>query len=534
MGRMPSRMRLIAWSLTLALVAGTVGVLTAAAPASAGTSFQEPPRVSWVYTDSREKDASIAPTSDVPVGSWRDAQGKHHKSRTFVTFDISGLGGKRIVSAELFLRDVATTNCDLRALEIWETTDPASPPTWRDSPTQASLAATIGPSICPGSIGRDLSATVRAAVEDGRTLLSLVIRVPDAVEGDVRHGRVLSRSTGIHLSVGYNSLPGVVDEHLYNNLRPCDTDAPYNFLAVRFPGPTLSAMFLDADQSDIVAGEFAFWPVDDPAQRTVLTRSFAGSGSVVSVTADVNAFDDGRTYAWAARAHDGTDSSPWSRTCFFTADKTPPATAPSVTSPHYLPDQFNQGGIPATFTFTPNGVDDVAAYQYTFSDPFGVPVVPIGPNGIPQWSDPFDRPGFVRPGPDGSATVTLELPSSFVVRLQVRSWDRAYNAGPGTAYRFFVTDTSPTVSRDSGRVRAGQPFTMQFAPHPDLADVIEYSYRINSAEPQTVAAGPDGTATATLTLTELGFYDIGYGAAAPTGGSHRREAFSSSSPTGQP
>ena len=35
---------------------------------------------------------------------------------------------------------------------------------------------------------------------------------------------------------------------------------------------------------------------------------------------------------------------------------------------------------------------------------------------------------------------------------------------------------------------------MQFAPHPDLADVIEYSYSINSAEPQTVAAGPDGTA----------------------------------------
>jgi hypothetical protein len=61
------------------------------------------------------------------------------------------------------------------------------------------------------------------------------------------------------------------------------------------------------------------------------------------------------------------------------------------------------------------------------------PTWSTGPNGFPQWTDPFSRPDFVRASDlGGSATITLVPPHAGPQTLSVRSYDRAFNASAVT------------------------------------------------------------------------------------------------------
>jgi hypothetical protein len=63
---------------------------------------------------------------DVPVGSWRDAEGKHHKSRAYFTFDLSRFHGARIIRSYGFFAERRVNNCEAdAAYEMW-LTDPVS------------------------------------------------------------------------------------------------------------------------------------------------------------------------------------------------------------------------------------------------------------------------------------------------------------------------------------------------------------------------------------------------------------------------
>lgn len=480
--------------LTLLVTAATVIV---AQPATAQPTYESAPVV-WTYTDHRAQDQSFTPhEQNVIVGTWVDGDGTKHKSRSYGTFDLSRFAGKTIVSTKLFLRDDTAGGCADRHLEVWQTEVPAAPPTWRSQPPVLGL---LGTYPCSAA-GLDLAPAVRAALSSGQQALAIELRISDSFdpgEGDPSTARSLSWYYSLRLTVGFNTPPMVIGEHLYNNLRPCGSSEPYPTLGG--PGVQLGAMLVDPDSNPgpAFAGEFAIWPVADPAARTVVTKSNPTSGSVNSVNVPAGILVDGGTYAWQARALDGVDTSDWSRTCTFHYDATRPASPPGVVAPNYRENEWNPAGAAPVFTFTPNGVDDVAAYQYSFGY-LSVSGVEIGPGQVPMWRDPFDGTGFVRAGADGSATVTLPFPRDGMLTLQVASYDEAYHSSATRQYSFFVESSGPTITA-SAEPQPGQPVHLTLAPGRNVEGVVSYEVRVDKGAPTTVAAGVDGIARLDVTF----------------------------------
>jgi hypothetical protein len=346
-----------------------VALVGVAGPVQAVRFTELVPRVSWSYTDSRAPGAShVDPTGDVPLGAWSDRHGRTHLSRVYATFDLTGLAGKHVFSAEALTGESRATDCDHRQIEVWRTADRPARPTWAHPPRELTKLDTIGgTSWCPASyLEAAVSQAVIDAVAAGQHRLSLELRVPAGQERDLALGRFLDGGTAVALSVVDNAVPAVPTQPT-NGGQPCATGTPYPYVS-GVGDLRLSAVLSDPDPADLPTGEFAYWPADAPDQRTVLT----GTGSPSWAVIPDGSLTDGTTYSWAVRASDGTDTSAWSATCSFIADTVAPAAGPVVTSSDFPPDQTVDGGTPGQFTFTANGVADVAAYQYGWQDPLGV------------------------------------------------------------------------------------------------------------------------------------------------------------------
>lgn len=182
--------------------------------------------------------------------------------------------------------------------------------------------------------------------------------------------------------------------------------------------------------------------------------------------------------------------------------ETLPLPRPRVSSPAYPEDPAGPvlgAGIPGEFTFDAEGNPDVVGFQYVWNDVFGV-------------GDPFSSDNFVpADAPGGSATLMLAPPLALVNHLFVRSVRADGQTGAVTTYRVNVLDTAPLVTWDPDQVAVGVPFPIAFTPV--VADVVAYEYRVELAggpegPPATVPAGPDGTATAMITLAEPGPYVV--------------------------
>ncbi|HET9141079.1 MAG TPA: hypothetical protein VFO68_17050, partial [Actinophytocola sp.] len=326
---------------------------------------------------------------------------------------------------------------------------------------------------------------------------------PARNEHDPAYGRTLSLRTQVGLTVQYNSPPVLTGRS--NAGFPCDESAP--FPALGSFADTLQAQVADADPDDQrFSYEFAVFPADTPDARTVLTVEGFAVGTV-HIPAGV--LVDGRTYSWQVRAGDGADTTPWSGVCSFVYDQTPPA-APTVTSPNYPPANSGQVplGEPGTFTFTA-GDSDTLGFQYGWES-LPVPTCEFQQFGRLVCPDPFSVPGTVRADrPGGTATVTLMPPRIGPNTLLVRSIDPAGLRSTETAYEIRVPfGGEPTITLVGAEPRWGQPITLRFAPNPRISGTTGYEYRINSGTAQTVASGPDGTATITFTLTNTGSNDV--------------------------
>ncbi|MDG4803760.1 hypothetical protein [Micromonospora sp. WMMD980] len=77
---------------------------------------------------------------------------------------------------------------------------------------------------------------------------------------------------------------------------------------------------------------------------------------------------------------------------------------------------------------------------------------------------------------------------------------------PATTYTFGIW-SGPVVSQTpEGSGTVGRPMTFTF--HPGLPDVVSYRYSLYGGDEQTIAAGPDGTASVTYTPTSWGYNDV--------------------------
>nr|BFE64221.1 hypothetical protein GCM10020063_087470 [Dactylosporangium thailandense] len=492
-------------AVVLSVAAGLFGTAT---PAQAGQTNLDAIRISWAYTDSAHPDTTyLNPAGDAPLGAWRDGSNRQHVSRVYATFDVAAVLSKHILSAKLAVPETQATDCANRQIEVWATAESARP-TWRNPPRELLKLGTLGPvEQCPTTYPLlDLIGLVNQATAAGVHLPSHVtieVRLPGALEHRVPLGR---RVAAPALYLGYNT-PPAAPAPMFNALRPCATGAPYPYLSGLTP--ELAAQAHDADQDDVqLTGEFAIWPVDHPDQRTTVTQQYMPNGHVGGVTPPTGALADNTTYAWQVRTNDGTDNSPWSQTCYFTTDAAAPDNAPEVTSPNY-PSHTSRypGGDPIVYNLSPNGADDVYGYQYSWNGVFSGFGANIGPNGVPEWIDPFSIPGVVHADQTGGATLTLSPPTSGFVTLSVRSFDRAFNLSPITSYRVIIASTAPTVTAAAAPV-VGVPFRVDFTPGPNTGTVTDYVYTVNGGAEQTIAAAPDGTAFIEVTADRPGAFQV--------------------------
>lgn len=304
--------------------------------------------------------------------------------------------------------------------------------------------------------------------------------------------------------------------HLFNGDQDCSTDADQptylwarnNVVVEGVPGTTDAT---GATGGPRLSVRYQVWPVTDPAQATTLTHDLATAGFEAPSSLPGDMLTDGQTYAWRAQTVAGDAASDWSAPCYITVDNTSPASTPTVSSPNYPPDRLNQGGDPVQVTFGANGTDDVAGFEYSWTDPLPVPVTAhIGDHGIPVPEDPYADPKYFTRADalGGSATLSLIPPSGVgFMTLRVRSLDRAFNPSATTTYTFRVGSTAPTVTPAVPSPGFGEPTVFTFRPDAALqskSPVVSYSVHLVGGQDGDrtveVPAAADGTATAELTL----------------------------------
>ncbi|GLY44228.1 hypothetical protein Amsp01_102510 [Amycolatopsis sp. NBRC 101858] len=463
---LPARTGVLAVTAAL-LLAGT------ALPASA-TQYTSIQSTSWSSIDSAQpKKSFVNPAGDAPIGAKVD-HGKKHVSKSYFTFDLTGLRGAKVLSAELSGKETAVADCSApRGTELWVTAPAKKAPTWDDQPRELTKLAGPGSlDVCPSDyLDWDAGPALQQAIDAGRSSLTLVLRLPDNQQYNPRFGRTYRPL--LYVSLEKNQ-PPATPTALKTGTHAC-AETPL----VGHGDAAMSATVSDPDDSSFEA-EFAWWPVGHPDQRaTGLDYVYS---SVASFDPD-SRLADGVTYEWQVRAKDSLAASAWSGTCRFTTDFTPPATAPTVTSTDYVYEVPGKGGIGIPGDFTLDAGGDTAIVGF-------------------RWQAGFTDSGYAaadRPG--GTATVRYTPRNDGPLSMSAYGVDAAGNSGPSGDYRFFVARNGPSMTCTPARAFLGETRQCTFAPH-GTDGATAYVYQIDGGPETTVPAGAGGTATITVTPTD--------------------------------
>ncbi|MBB5804980.1 hypothetical protein F4560_004748 [Saccharothrix ecbatanensis] len=460
------------------LVAALIGSLAAVpgtAAAAQSPNWDTQNSTKWLTTDSRTPDQAVT-TGDARVGSWRDAEGKHHIGKSYFTFDLTRLTGTQLFTASIRTPELSANDCEKpRATEVW-VVEQSDTITWANPPREVVRAG--GPTAASGCttpwLNWDVLDVVKQAIGEGRTSLTVAVRVSEEFQGDVAYGR--THNAFAVLNTTFNTPPGT-PTNLHLEHLPCTAEPTY-FHGTR---PYVSATASDQDGTYGLDGRLAFWPVDAPDQRVEVQTQ--GRDRVTGWFPE-GMVQDGGTYAFAARAEDGFANSEWSAPCVFTADLTRPANAPTVTSTVYRENGGPPGdggdGIPGDFTFSADGDQDVVAFAY-----WGI--------GIQGGRVAADQPG-------GSATVTVTPDTDGLISIEVSGVDRAGHQSPVRTYLYWVASTAP--SADVSWFEIGVPRDVVLTA--GQVGATTFVYRLDGGAEQTVPVGEDGTGRVTLVFPEPG------------------------------
>ena len=298
--------------------------------------------------------------------------------------------------------------------------------------------------------------------------------------------------------------PVIDNTSLYNGGKPCSTGSA---IRVGWLGTVLQAAGTDANPNGLFRYTFTVWPTGDPAAQTQVTAIGGGSGALATGRLPDSTLVSGTSYSWQVQLTDDNGSSPWSQTCLFDYDATPPS-VPAVTSGNYPPASQGVGpiGQPAQFTFDGHGDPDTAGFAYiwgTVTPAEGVCGYGSGPLGQLVCPDPFSQPGTIRAdAPGGTASVTLSPPDWFgPLTLSVTALDAVGNASQWVQFQIWPAYTPPTVTVSPQPI-CGNSATISFTPYPGVQNVTSYSYSVDGDNRTgTVAADAQGNATFTLPVT---------------------------------
>ncbi|MCA2176373.1 DNRLRE domain-containing protein [Nonomuraea glycinis] len=372
-------------------------------------------RGAWTAVWNIHPTSSFFNASDVARVGKVDSQ----KNRSFFQMNTgSTIHGKQIVNATLRTYETWSYSCTKRNVEAWATNTISKATTWNKQPTWVTKLDTVNAakgwsaSCMPGGVEFDVTAQVKDAAAKNWPNITIGLRASSETDN---YGWKKFRNNP-KLVIEYNSLPSapVAADTWSDPGGDCVSGAGRPIVSKATP--TLWAKLRDADNS--VKGRFEWWDAAGVKVGERLT-GVGSTGSAFNALVPAGAFADGSLIRWRVRAEDGLANSAWSPWCEATVDASAPGTEPGVTSPDYVEGGWSGGvGRAGSFTFTPNGVTDVAGYLY------GLDTAPK--NEVAAGST------------DGSATIRLTPRHDGPNVLSVRAKDRAGHQGPIRSYLFNV------------------------------------------------------------------------------------------------
>jgi hypothetical protein len=302
--------------------------------------------------------------------------------------------------------------------------------------------------------------------------------------------------------------PAIDNSSLMNGGMPCATSTPpvLGDFASQLealgadPNPSLDSQY---------HYNFAIWPQSDPATVTTFSTTNYSINQLARGRVPDGTLSSGTSYSWHVQLSDTNGTSPWSQTCTFSYDATPPQ-PPTVSSSNFPPDTVGPIGELAQFTFNGNGDPDTAGFAWAWGDSLPLPSCSYsGPQGQLICPDPLSVPGVVRAdSAGGTASLAVNAPHSGPLRLTVAALDRAGNESSKITYWMFVPDSGPTVTVTSSQPTCGAKLTVSFAPHAGVSGVLSYTYTVqsmNGEPPVTVRADRAGNASATIDVSSQPF-----------------------------
>ncbi|MBP2321181.1 hypothetical protein JOF56_001566 [Kibdelosporangium banguiense] len=344
-------------------------------------------------------------------------------ARSYFQFDVSGVIGKHVLSAEFNAFEFYSSSCEARPLGLHETGSINPSTSWNNQPWIGQELARVNVAYghdagCPGKwLGFNVINAVNNSVAGRSPTTTLMFKAVD--EGDTYAWKKFDPNN-VSLIVKYNSIPAAP---LFKTTDGKDCTLVPQQAYIYNGGPTLKAKPTDPDGGNVKV-EFE-WYIKGGAWKGSTTTLNQPENTTFGVTIPAGTFTEGQTISWRARTSDGIDWSPWSNDCDATVDTKPPVNPPIVSSTDY-PEFGVGGGIGQTgaFTLQPQGDADVVAYKYALHD---------------------DPQQVVQAKADGTATALVTPDTDAWLDFYARSVDRAGNVGPVRRYHFRAGIGKPPV-----------------------------------------------------------------------------------------
>lgn len=369
------------------------------------------------------------------------------RSRSFFQMDTNNLWNtnKIITSSTFRIQNSYSYSCNARSVELWDTGTISSSTTWENQPSWMARVDSVNDSkgyssSCPGG---NLAFDVTSAAQDAKSQKwnNFTLGLRAGSEGDSYSYKRFDARTAV-MSTNYNTVPNPPTSLDTVPSTGCKTAAPFG--AVGNTDVYLTALVSDAEGGTVNA-EFRLWGSNDlSADGAIFDQTVAAtSGTVARVKVPKTTLTAKEAIAkgifrWSVRVSDNIVWSSWTpgTPCGFLFDSARPSNPPGVSSTQFpngsagWPLNTGQIRTAGTFTFTANGVTDVARYEY--------------------WTDSDTTRRSVSPAsPGGSASASITPTVVGANRLYVASRDKADNSSDRQVYLFYANGlTVPDKPRD--------------------------------------------------------------------------------------
>ncbi|WP_245563493.1 LamG-like jellyroll fold domain-containing protein [Longispora albida] len=340
--------------------------------------WHTPGATQWAYANSNNVN-----NSDGRAWVGRDPTNKN-LLRSYFQFPIDAVAGSTVISATFNTTLSHSYSCGATPVSVWRSGVITSTP-------RSAWGIPIGPHLRTesGNANKDacwkddmamsfnVSGDVQTAVSARWVTYTLALTAADADGGNEwAADRWKKFHANPNLSINYNYAP-VAYEPSTNPQTPCLTGPGRPMLggSSSSPVPEVQLKVRVQDNADNSSATFELSHTNGAVILEVNDGRYLASGSEHQWTIPSGVLEDGKTYSWRARGHDGAQAGAFSPWCEFTVNSSAPR-QPKVTSAELklstdqvmtpVPPATVKAGTPAAVVVTPDSNDkDIAYYKYS-------------------------------------------------------------------------------------------------------------------------------------------------------------------------